>query len=115
MAVKSSTQVEIAGLKLRNPVMTASGTFGYGLGVRGVHGLKQHRGDRHKGACHQGCQGQQDTPACRNHGRNNKCHRPAEYRGGSVPERQNAQTEKIQHPGDHEYIRDFGRRVHSSC
>ncbi len=31
MAVKVSTKVTIAGLEFRNPVMTASGTFGYGL------------------------------------------------------------------------------------
>ena len=31
MPGKVSTKVSIAGLELRNPVMTASGTFGYGL------------------------------------------------------------------------------------
>ncbi len=31
MGVKPDTTVELAGLKLKNPVMTASGTFGYGL------------------------------------------------------------------------------------
>ncbi|MDT8317303.1 MAG: dihydroorotate dehydrogenase [bacterium] len=31
MGVKPDLSVEIAGLKLKNPVMTASGTFGYGL------------------------------------------------------------------------------------
>ena len=30
MAMKPNMSVEIAGIKLRNPVMTASGTFGYG-------------------------------------------------------------------------------------
>ncbi|HEY5974371.1 MAG TPA: dihydroorotate dehydrogenase [Geobacteraceae bacterium] len=30
MSVKPSLSVDIAGIKLRNPVMTASGTFGYG-------------------------------------------------------------------------------------
>lgn len=31
MGIKPDLSVEIAGLKLKNPVMTASGTFGYGL------------------------------------------------------------------------------------
>lgn len=31
MGIKPDMTVEIAGLKLKNPVMTASGTFGYGL------------------------------------------------------------------------------------
>ncbi|MDH3975737.1 MAG: dihydroorotate dehydrogenase [Deltaproteobacteria bacterium] len=31
MGVKRDLSVDIAGLKLKNPVMTASGTFGYGL------------------------------------------------------------------------------------
>src|SRR5512135_2421192 len=30
MAMKPNMSVDIAGIKLRNPVMTASGTFGYG-------------------------------------------------------------------------------------
>jgi dihydroorotate dehydrogenase (NAD+) catalytic subunit len=30
MIKKPQMQVEIAGIKLKNPVMTASGTFGYG-------------------------------------------------------------------------------------
>ncbi len=30
LRLKPDMSVEIAGLKLRNPVMTASGTFGYG-------------------------------------------------------------------------------------
>lgn len=31
MGIKPDLSVEVAGLKLKNPVMTASGTFGYGL------------------------------------------------------------------------------------
>lgn len=38
---KTGAQVEVAGLKLKNPVLTASGTFGYGLEFAGFTDLEK--------------------------------------------------------------------------
>ena len=80
--------VEIAGLKMKNPVMTASGTFGYGEEYADYVDLNQLGGIVVKGLSLEAASGKSAAAHHGNGGRHAQCRGPAECRRRCVYRRE---------------------------
>ena len=75
-----NTRVSLAGVELKNPVMTASGTFGSGAEYGEMVDLNKLGAVVTKGVCQRALARQSDAPYCRDLRRHDQCHRITESR-----------------------------------
>ena len=63
--MKTDMRVQFAGIELINPVIAASGTFGYGIEFEEIVSLERIGGIRHQGAFSRADGGQRGSEADR--------------------------------------------------
>ena len=97
--------VDFAGIRLKNPVLTASGTFGYGEEFSDFVDLNKLGGIIVKGISLEADQGQSSAPDLGDARRHAECHRPGESRRRCVPQRQTSLPQEVRYRGDREHVR----------
>jgi len=76
-----NTEVNLAGIKMKNPVTVASGTFGYGREFSEFIDLNRLGGIVTKGTSLKPRQGNKPPRVCETTARNAKCNRTTKSRG----------------------------------
>ena len=106
-------KVMLAGLELANPVIAASGTFGYGIEFEEIVSPGADRRIRHQGHFAEPDAGAPRAADDSDRGGHAQRHRPAEHRRRRVHRQKAARTEALSAcQRDRQRLRLHGRRLH---
>ena len=108
--MKPDMRVTFCGLELLNPVIAASGTFGYGVEFEDIVNFRPHRRLRHQRPLPRAHGRQPRAAPHRNRRRHDQRHRPAKRRRRSVHRATNCRLSR-KYPGCAVIVNVFGNQI----